>query len=303
MSIKEDITDAKDIIRDNNYERVLFTDKSFIYRSTNENINNPIYRELLSSNRSVLSVIGSGDQILNSILFDSYNIDAFDISKFPKYFLEFKIAAIKKLSYDEYLSMFYDNLPFSKKLYKKVLDGLKGEPKEFWESIAKYKGLSIGKNNYSPRDVYFSNLFEKGQTSSIKAITNNPYLNRYYYTLLKRKLSNASINYINGNIIDICNNLEKGYDLINLSNICMYESDAIKSVSLESTTDKYKDLVTNLKINPNGKVLSYFMGYVIGGTIHRYIDKFYIKDPRFDVYEVHNENDINDAIVVYSKTR
>lgn len=73
-----------------------FHNTSVIYRTSNERICD--YIEYLKNKKKMLSVIASGDQILNSILVNSFNIDAFDISAFPKYFLKLKMAAIRALS-------------------------------------------------------------------------------------------------------------------------------------------------------------------------------------------------------------
>ena len=301
MSVNDDIILANYIIRRDDKEPVLFHDKSSIYKSTNENMNNPVYKELIYNKGNVLSVIGSGDQILNSVLYDSYNIDAYDISRFPKYFLELKIGAIKKLSFEEYVSLFYDKKAFNKKLFKKALEGVNDTARTFWEGIT-FSGGFFGKDNYSPREVYFSKLFEQGNNSSEAAIMNNPYLRKYFYNILRVKLDNLNIRYITGNIMDFGKNLKKGYDLINLSNICMYQSQAFKGVSTDCDA-KFKEFITNLKLNDNGMVINYLMGYRLNSLSYRYIENNYLNDPRFSIYKIPNGNSLDDALLVYKKTK
>ena len=101
--IDEDIELARRVILGLDTSRVGFNETSYIYRCTNENMKNKTYMNLLSNNENVLSVIGSGDQILNMFLLNSNNIDAFDISNFPKYYLKLKMACVKNLSYDDVL--------------------------------------------------------------------------------------------------------------------------------------------------------------------------------------------------------
>ena len=303
MNINEDIDMAKDLINIKGINTPLFTDTSAIYKTTNENMNDNNYINLIKNNRSMLSVIGSGDQILNSILYDSYNIDAFDVSRFPKYFLELKIAAIKTLTYEEYLAFFYDNNTFNRKLYKKIVSNMKGDSKIFWDNIANYNKFFVGKDEKTPNNVYNSKLFVDGDNFSSTAKKNNPYLTRSKYNLLKIKLDIAKINYIDGNIFNIAKTINKSYDLINLSNICMYQPNMYQELNKNSNENKFKTFITNLKLNPDGKVLNYLMGYTPGSFAHRYVDKYYLSDPDFKVMVIDNGNTLDDALIVYQKRK
>ena len=116
-----------------------FHKESFIYKKTNEKLNK--FFDILMNKDKVLTVIGSGDQILNTLLTNPTRVDAFDISVFTKYFLKLKIAAIKSLTREEYIKFFfattettldeyYDDLFFDK--IRKELDE---ETREFWEYL------------------------------------------------------------------------------------------------------------------------------------------------------------------------
>lgn len=148
---------AQSIVR-GNYSNLngknTFHSESFIYKKTNEKLNEFI--DLLLNKDKVLSVIGSGDQILNTLLTKPSKIDAFDISVFPKFFLKLKIASIKSLSRDEYIKFFfsttetfldeyYDDLYFDK--IRKELDI---EAEDFWTYLFQY-------NDWY--DIYNSTLF------------------------------------------------------------------------------------------------------------------------------------------------
>ncbi len=136
---------AQKIVR-GNYSNIskssAFHTESFIYKETNEELNK--IDDLLLNKDKVLSVIGSGDQILNTLLTNPTRVDAFDISSFPKYFLKLKIAAIKSLTREEYIKFFfattettldeyYDDLFFDK--ISKELDE---ETREFWDYLFQY---------------------------------------------------------------------------------------------------------------------------------------------------------------------
>jgi len=304
VNIREDVELAKTIIRSNSKQIPLHSDCSSVYKTTNENMCDHNYVELLKNNKSVLSVIGSGDQILNAILYDSFNIDAFDINRFAKYYLEFKMAAVMTLSYDEYLSFFYDNKTFKRKNYQRIVNNMKGDPQEFWDSIADYKGLIIGKDKFKPNRVYNSGLFIKGEIPRERAVIDNPYLNRENYYLLREKLKDARINYYKGNISELSKSIDKSYDFVNLSNICMYTRGfLLPQVDAVEKRDNYKSIVSNFKLNPNGKVLSYLMGYRPGSVSYNYVERSLAGDDNYSIYLVRNENQIDDALAVYRKTR
>ena len=48
-----------------------------------------IYKDYLKNSRRILSVISSGDQIIESITSEKKIIDCFDISKYPKYYHQY----------------------------------------------------------------------------------------------------------------------------------------------------------------------------------------------------------------------
>lgn len=108
--VKEDIDIAKKVINDEFYTDDLycpdsqFHSNSSIYQFSNEDIS--LYQSYLENKGRVLSVTASGDQVLSSILFGAKKIDCIDISRFPKYYLELKKAAILSLSRDRFLTFF-----------------------------------------------------------------------------------------------------------------------------------------------------------------------------------------------------
>ena len=128
---------AQSIVRGNysNFNgKNTFHSESFIYKKTNEKLNEFI--DLLLNKDKVLSVIGSGDQILNTLLTKPSKIDAFDISVFPKFFLKLKIASIKSLSRDEYIKFFFSTTEtFLDEYYDDLyFDKIR---KEIWNIITK----------------------------------------------------------------------------------------------------------------------------------------------------------------------
>lgn len=86
--LKEDIITAQKIVSGsfNNIGKNHYHGNSFIYRFTNEKINE--YQKYLENRKKILTVTASGDQILNSVLAGTKEIDSYDISRFPQYFFE-----------------------------------------------------------------------------------------------------------------------------------------------------------------------------------------------------------------------
>lgn len=238
---------AQSIVR-GNYSNLngknTFHSESFIYKKTNEKLNEFI--DLLLNKDKVLSVIGSGDQILNTLLTKPSKIDAFDISAFPKFFLKLKIASIKSLSRDEYIKFFfsttetfldeyYDDLYFDK--IRKELDD---ESEDFWTYLFQY-------NDWY--DIYNSTLFSSESVFEEQAIIQNKYLDNNEYYKLRDILQNVQINYIESNLLDL--KINDTYDLIYLSNILEY----VKKSA-------YFDMIDELSVKNKGIIISYIFGEI-----------------------------------------
>lgn len=238
---------AQSIVR-GNYSNLngknTFHSESFIYKKTNEKLNEFI--DLLLNKDKVLSVIGSGDQILNTLLTKPSKIDAFDISIFPKFFLKLKIASIKSLSRDEYIKFFfsttetfldeyYDDLYFDK--IRKELDI---EAEDFWTYLFQY-------NDWY--DIYNSTLFSSESVFEEQAIIQNKYLDNDEYYNLRDILQSVQINYIESNLLDL--KINDTYDLIYLSNILEY----VKKSA-------YFDKIDELSVKNKGIIISYIFGEI-----------------------------------------
>lgn len=238
---------AQSIVR-GNYSNLngknTFHSESFIYKKTNEKLNEFI--DLLLNKDKVLSVIGSGDQILNTLLTKPSKIDAFDISVFPKFFLKLKIASIKSLSRDEYIKFFfsttetfldefYDDLYFDK--IRKELDI---EAEDFWTYLFQY-------NDWY--DIYNSTLFSSESVFEEQAIIQNKYLDNDEYYKLRDILQSVQINYIESNLLDL--KINDTYDLIYLSNILEY----VKKSA-------YFDKIDELSVKNKGIIISYIFGEI-----------------------------------------
>lgn len=248
----------------NNYsDKSLFSNTSQIYIKSNERIDD--YIKYLRNKKDVLSVIASGDQIINMVLNGSKNIDAFDISVFPKYYLFLKLGALKCLTREQYLDFFYrldkDDEEYDDMYYDLIRYNLDSNTKEFWTSLIDF---------FDWKEITSSPLFSSEEIDVSDVIIQNEYLKNDKYSKLKNMVDNVNINTFNGNIFDL--DFKDKYDLIYLSNIIYYNN--IK---------KYKELMDSYKLNPNGIILSY---------LYNSLDKInnYFSDDSYYVEKFKNNN-------------
>lgn len=220
-----------------------FIETSAIYRFTNEDILS--YFHHLENKNKVLTVIGSGCQILNGILAKTKYFDCFDISIFPEYYLYLQLASIQSLSKEEYLKYHFSSDReeiFNDDLYEKIRINLKGKYKTFWDGLYMF---------YDGFDIYNSLLFRSDICIKNNIIEKNPYLQENNYQKLKYILETETIK-ITSKVTDIKKyKFNKQYDLINLSNILTYYFN-------RNTLDKLiKFLNENFNLTENGEIINY----------------------------------------------
>ena len=234
----DDLILAQEIICNKfcNINSSIYHENSFMYLSTNEKIK--LYQKFLKNRENSLSVISSGDQILNLCL-ESNNIDCFDISRFPKYLLELKRALILSLDYKDYVDFFfnfihYDNEKYDD-FYYQSRNNLDKNYRIFWDGLFKY---------FDWTEICSSTLFSSQTISLNQILDYNTYLSYNNYNLLKNKLKNINFNYYTSPIQELFNILNKSYDFINLSSIIYY-------------VNNYKAILSNLKLRDGGIALTY----------------------------------------------
>ena len=244
FSLDEKLKLAKDMC-DHSYAN---THKfSYIYPFTTENIN--AYLPLFDFKDKSLFTIGSScDQALNAILCGSKAITIFDISPFICEYYYLKRAAIQTLTMEEFLKFFcYKNYPitfmdnakaFDMDLYLKLKETLKTcsyEAEYFWSEIFnKYNGAVI-------RNQLFSTDENK---SKLLRCMNNYLKNNENYNELSKKITEANVKFINGDIFT--DKINGSFDNIFLSNLSSY-------YSLEQIKNLFDKMLLNL--NDDGRIL------------------------------------------------
>ncbi len=217
--VNEDIELAKEIINlrhiSNRYEENF----NCIYPFTNEKIK--IYFDQFDfKGKDVLSVLASSDQVFDMFLRGAKSIDTFD--PLTKYYFNLKKAAILALDYNSFIQFFdnyyieriiMDEKAYSKSTFIEISKYLKGDCYIFWNTLF---------DNYSPCKLH--KLFYKCHTDFQREheLIKSEYIlyfDKKYYTKLQNNISTFDINFINYDLRDISDILNKKYDIMYLSNI------------------------------------------------------------------------------------
>lgn len=256
------IADALKIVDNygNNLKNAYFHEESFIYMKSNERIQD--YVDYLLNKRRILSVIGSGDQIINMLISSPEHIDCFDISVYPEYFLNLKLAALQTLTQEEFLNFFFSSAKTSLDEYyddlyfEKMRKRLTKKYREFWDALLNYT------NWY---EITNSRLFSSEVVTKEYALKQNMYLDDVVYYSMKDKINDVQFTFHTGDIFKTGSKLGDSYDLVYLSNILAY-----------SDRSQYKELIESFNLTANGYVLTYLFGNLdeyrryFNGKIHKF---------------------------------
>lgn len=240
MTLTKDIKMARNII-DGKYSPCDNEEYSEVYLYSNEYLSH--YAHLFEGIKTMLGVIGSGEQIFSAVLSGVEKIDAFDISKFAKLFFCLKKAAIESLSLEEYVMLFHpphvgpelstDTRLFQQLYQDKISEKLTPDDLVFWNYLF---------DNYSWWEI-LSRLCRVHWANDIRKdiqLKNNKFLDPKYYQELRARLKDTEISCRVGNITSLVSKYKAEYDLIYLSNvICYIEKDKFLSLlgRLKTTMD------------------------------------------------------------------
>lgn len=228
---------------------------SMPYLFTNENLN-AYYRQMNLDGKSMLTVVGSGDHILEAILRGASKIDAFDITPYAIKTYELKSAAIKTLEYEEFIRYFLDyNSRFDIELYQKIRPALKREDLEFWDAIyKKYKNNPNAISNlFREKEIGLFRYFDVGERAN-RLSNIISYLKREQYYKLREMIGHCQVTC---HIRDVnhLDDLGNNYDYILLSNIVKYQED-IDFMRFRDSVSRYIS-----KLNLLGEIkIGYFWG-------------------------------------------
>lgn len=309
MQVKRDLSLAKNIIESND-SFLTDIEKYFlrIYPFLTEN-----YKGYMPNmtEKSLLTVGSSGDQILNAMLNDASKVSCMDINRFSKYYFDLKKAAILKLSFEDYLGYFYcgrkieNENTFSPNVYKKISKVLGTDTKYFWDELY---------DRYSALDIR-TNLFIRDEVDPVYMARYNEYLNEDKYKELKKKLDKTEVSFVCSDVTDSSSFRKipkRSFDYIMLSDVFQYYINDQKSIN------KLRKIVSTLKelIKDDGEIYLLYKYYPLLSQL-AFKDIYFIKThlllstevKKFDscaslqreTEDENNGRESNDAVLVYKK--
>ena len=242
---KTEISLSKPLINLSNYGS--FTPA---YLFTTENISG--YMDSLDmEGKDVLTVIGSGDHVLNAILKGTKKIDAFDISIYAIMLYYLKEAAVKALTYQEFIEFFFK--VFNSIQYEKIRPHLEKDALIFWDFVCH----RIKINDLFYTYMFRRNYYSSDPTAEVRKLSfASNYLTERNYNRLKRRISDCQITCYECECKDL-DEIMSMYDYMFFSNIIQYQIDD-ELTEFRSAISRY---FTKLKIGGEIKV-GYFYGYI-----------------------------------------
>jgi len=219
-----------------------------IYPFTTENIAGYM-SDLDLSDKKIITVTGSSDHIINIVLKGAKEITTFDINPLNKYYMDLKLSAIRELSYEDFLEVFLYST--NKTLNYDFISKLEmdQESKIFWlNELLLYNNSGLTLRN--------SKLFNTKYFNPKSKLWQNLYLNKKDYEIVKRRLEEVKIEFINSSLQEL--KLTGTYDYMFLSNI----SDYINIMYKNNCLSNYKDLIYSFLPNVNEIYFAYL--YDIG---------------------------------------
>lgn len=206
---------------------------SQVYGFSNERLD-AIFTHFNFKDKRVLTVGSSGDQAINAISRGAKDVTIIDANIFTKAYTEYKISAIKNLSYEEFRKAFLEEQnPFDWRIYAKISHDLSDSSKIIWDNIILNQDNSL---------ETYENLVhqEKWKTKT----TSRFYKSEKEYNMVAKKLNTCNIQYIYSEFTKFPSYANGKYDVILFSNIFAYFCKDVKA--FRKVVDDFYDNHLNL---------------------------------------------------------
>jgi hypothetical protein len=203
-----------------------------IYPFTTENIKE--YMKDLN-NKKILTVTGSGDHAIEAYLKGAKKVDTFDINLLAGYYQELKIAAIKYLSYEEFLFLFElegssIDYRLSLKIYSKIRNYISTNARDVFDYLFNNFVLD---NNFLDNQLFFKTYTLDGLKNRVS------YLDEQSFNETKKILKQKNTSFTNTPMNELPSVLFSKYDAIFLSNITSYTYRVDKVIRLLQLLKSY----------------------------------------------------------------
>jgi hypothetical protein len=189
-----------------------------IFAFTTENIAGyfPLFE---FGNKKILTVCGSGDQMINAYLLDADHVVNFDKNPNALHFAELKFAALRRLSFYDFCGFFFKgDTALSKTTFDSFKCDLSTNARSFFTCL--FKGGKQG------NDIRNSDIFYTRHDIKSNKIKYNLYINEHQYINAKRIIEKKVMQGNHPQFIDTplheLSGLKMKFDLILLSNIADY---------------------------------------------------------------------------------
>ena len=202
------------VIEKNRHEGFSYVDFSLYstcYKFSNENLSG-YYPKFNIKDGNVLTVCGSGDQVLSAFLYGAKNVDCFDSNILTYYNLMLKAYCIKHLSFEDFFLFFGLSHSCDKKI---IYDSFKDKIDN--NDVRLFFDLLFD------NDINVDYLYNNGETCYPEnLVVSIPYLEINNYYKLKDTLDISRINFVVSDLFDVYKHYSNKYSFVNLSNICDY---------------------------------------------------------------------------------
>ena len=269
-ALENDINRAIEILSYLSKKYNMMVNYSRIYQNNTENVKGYM-KYFMGDGNSTLLPVASGGQLIEAILCGYNDISCFDINRLAKYYVKLKLTAISVLSEKDYIKFMYEDM-FNNSMFNYLKRYLDDDTREFWSTLFSmfgrdriisflFRRLIATNNSHSGTD--FSRYCADNYTSLFD--DNN-------YKLLQDKLDDVSIDFIDSDITDLPNNLDKKYDFINLTNIYQYYNLDVFSGNDRVYCNIVNELIDN-NLNNGGMILVSYLYRCCIDDLYRYMDK------------------------------
>lgn len=198
-----------------------------IYRTQTKN-SRELFKNLSSHWENSLFIGGSADQFLNAILYGSRNLTIVDSNPLAIHYILLKLASLQQLNNKGFLAFTSWNLKEDldlqqllnqlESLLDKNYPYFQGNPVQFWRALfTNYSREEIAQNLFYDESIEYENCYVKEAMRF-----RNPYLEKRFFSYLKKVLPLTNIQIINQDIqaMDTIYNLPS-LDKVYLSNILL----------------------------------------------------------------------------------
>ena len=185
-----------------------------IYAFTTENLGGYLPR-LNLANRHVLTVCGSGDHVINCLLFGAASVTAFDINPAALRWTELKLAALRSLTYPAFMSFFMrgSSEALDYQTYTSLLLG--PETRDHFDEL-------YANSAFDGALMRESSVFANRHDSTRLALSNNPYLRDAEQYSRARRRCEMPVRLIDAPLRSVSTHAAGPFDAVLLSNIADY---------------------------------------------------------------------------------